>query len=331
MKEIVSNQDTVRSGFLDPKAPPAVEIDSGETVSYVNTWTHWGNEATYGLDFASREPLRHKYPKGPYSMNGPVVVKEVQPGDILEINLTKLRPISWGWNSFPLGVGALPEDFKEPYLHYFKFNEARTHTHFVKGVSFDLRPFLGVIGVEPAGEEETSAILAGNYGGNLVLPQFVVGATLFLPVFKPGGRLWIGNINAREGEGVVDQTGIETAAERLDLKVTIRKGSIKVPVVETEDAWYTFGFSDESLDDALVNGLRNVIDWLSITTDLDESEVYSLASMVMDFRVTQYANQIQTAYATKPPKEIHVKIPKNVFDQKLTQQINQSLRGEKNE
>jgi hypothetical protein len=41
-------------------------------------------------------------------------------------SITRLRTIDWGWNSFPLGVGALPHDFPEPYVHYFRFDDARS-------------------------------------------------------------------------------------------------------------------------------------------------------------------------------------------------------------
>jgi hypothetical protein len=43
---VASTSETVRSGDLDPSAPPVATIDSGDVVSYPNTWTHWGNEAT---------------------------------------------------------------------------------------------------------------------------------------------------------------------------------------------------------------------------------------------------------------------------------------------
>lgn len=327
MKEIISNQDSVRSGYLDPQAAPIAEVASGEKIRYLDTWTHWGNEAKYGMSFAEREPIRHRYPKGPYAMIGPVTVTDAQPGDTIEIHLDALRPIAWGWNSFPIGVGALPEDFSEPYLHYFQFNEARNHTHFVKGVSFDLRPFIGVIALEPAGEEEVSAILAGKYGGNLVLPDFTVGTSLFLPVQKPGGRLWLGNINAREGAGVVDQTGIETAAERLELTLTRHQVTIPGPILETATHWIYVGFSQDSLDDALVDTLRGIIAWLSQVTDLSKSESYALASMVVDFHVTQYANQLHSAYDVKPPKGIHGSIPKNVFSKADQRRIENALRG----
>jgi acetamidase/formamidase len=123
---VESTTDTVRSGYLDPKAPPVATINPGDVVSYPNTWTHWGNEATFGMTFAEREPLRHRYPSGPYSMLGPVEVSGAEPGDTVECRLLALRPRDWGWNSFPLGVGALPHDFAQPYLHYFRFNAERT-------------------------------------------------------------------------------------------------------------------------------------------------------------------------------------------------------------
>jgi hypothetical protein len=57
---VESTPETVRSGFLDPKAAPVASVASGDTVRYPHTWTHWGNEAVYGMTFADREPLRHR-------------------------------------------------------------------------------------------------------------------------------------------------------------------------------------------------------------------------------------------------------------------------------
>jgi hypothetical protein len=111
---VPSTPQTVRSGYLDPAAGPVASVAPGDTVSYPSTWTHWGNEAKFGMSFADREPLRHRYPKGPYSMLGPVVVTGAEPGDVVEVSITRLRTIGWGWNSFPLGVGALPHALFTP-------------------------------------------------------------------------------------------------------------------------------------------------------------------------------------------------------------------------
>jgi acetamidase/formamidase len=323
---VESTSETVRSGYLDPSAPPAAIVQPGDTVRYPNTWTHWGNEAVYGMTFADREPLRHRYPHGPYSMVGPVEITGALPGDVIELTPLALRTIDWGWNSFPLGVGALPSDFTQPYLHYFRFDDNRRAAPYTHGISLPLAPFLGVMAVEPAGDQPASAILAGPYGGNLVLRDLHVGSSLFLPVAKPGGRIWIGDVHALQGDGVVDQTAIETAAENLEIRYDLHhQPALRGPLAETTDSWIVIGFA-ASLDDALTGCLRQLIHWLATATDLTESEAYALASMAASFRVTQYAHQTASAYSSTPPKAVHAVIPKSIFPAALREQIQRWLR-----
>jgi acetamidase/formamidase len=323
---VESTTETVRSGYLDPTAPPVATIDPGDTVSYPNTWTHWGNEATFGMTFAEREPLRHRYPNGPYSMLGPVEVNGAEPGDVVECKLLTLRTRDWGWNSYPLGVGALPSDFKEPYVHYFRFDADRTSTEYVHGITLPLAPFLGVMAVEPAGGDSVSAILSGPYGGNLVLRNLTVGSSLFLPVAKPGARVWVGDVHALQGDGVVDQTAIETAAEDLQIQYELHKlVDLNAPLVETTDHWIGIGFAD-SLDDAIVTCLRELIRWLHAASGISEGEAYALCSMAVSFRVTQYSHQTGSAYTSTPPKAVHGLVPKDIFPPELVGQVDGWLR-----
>jgi hypothetical protein len=37
---VESTKETVRSGYLDPAAEPVAVVESGDTVSYPDTWTH---------------------------------------------------------------------------------------------------------------------------------------------------------------------------------------------------------------------------------------------------------------------------------------------------
>jgi acetamidase/formamidase len=323
---VESTSGTVRSGFLDPSAPPVAVIEPGDVVSYPDTWFHWGNEATFGMTFADREPLRHRYPDGPYSMLGPVEVTGAEPGDVIECSLVSLRTKDWGWNSFPLGVGALPADFKEPYVHYFRFDDARATTEYVQGITLTLAPFLGVMSLEPAGDDRVSAILAGPYGGNLVLRELVVGSSLFLPVQKPGGRAWVGDVHALEGDGVVDQTAIETAAEDLQIRYDLHKAvALQGPLGETPTHWVGIGFA-ENLDEALVSCLRGLISWLHVAAGISAGEAYALCSMATSFRVTQYAHQTGSAYSSTPPKAVHGMVPKGIFPAGLQQRVGAWLR-----
>ena len=211
-------------------------------------------------------------------------------------------------------------------MYYFTFDDARTVAEYTHGIRLPMAPFLGVVAVEPLGDDEVSAIVSGPYGGNLVLRDLGVGSHLFLPVQKPGGRIWIGDVHALQGDGVVDQTAIETAAENLEIRYDLHKNVLlSGPLGETQDAWIVIGFA-ASLDDALVSCLRDLIRWLATAAQITRPEAYALASMAVSFRVTQYANQTGSAYTSIPPKAVHAVIPKTAFPAEVRDRIGQWLR-----
>ena len=159
---------------------------------------------------------------------------------------------------------------------------------------------MGVYAVEPEGDEPISAILAGPYGGNLDLWELTEGTSLFLPVFKPGARVWTGDANATQSDGVVDQTGIESAMEELRVQYTVHKGvTLAGPAIETPESWIVMAFAD-SLDVALPNCVRTAIDWLHIHGGVDRRDAYALCSMTVSFRVTQWADQTGSVYSSDP-------------------------------
>lgn len=318
---------TVRVGVLDPTAQAAAVIDSGDIVHYPNTWVNWANEPKYGMSFAEREPIRRRYPAGPYSNIGPVFINGAEPGDIIEIRTLKARPIEWGWNSSPLNVGALPEDFKEPYLKYFKFSEDRKSVEFRPGIKLDLHAGQGLFATQPPGDKAVSGILNGPYGGKLGLHELVEGTALFLPVFHAGGRVWTSNSHAVQGDGMVNQTALETAMEDLRIQYVLHKGkAMKLPLAETKTHWIGVGFG-ESLDDALVQCLRNLIEWTSASLGMSKVEAYSLYSLAGSFRVTKFARQLQTVYTNKPLQTMHGMLPKAILSPEMQARLSQSLRS----
>ncbi|MCX4149786.1 MULTISPECIES: acetamidase/formamidase family protein [Paraburkholderia] len=324
--KLVPSLETVKVGQIEPSAPTAVTIKSGDTVWYDGTWTNWGNEAKYGLTFKEREPIRKKYPNGPFSLIGPVSIIGAEAGDLVECRMLKMRPIDWGWNSAPPGVGALPHDFK-PYLRYLKFDKDRTAAAYVPGVNIPLQPFQAYIATQPAGEKPISANLAGNYGGNLDCAVLGVDTSIFLPVQVTGARVWTGGSMGASGEGNVDQTSIETAFEEMRIQYILHKGAaLNVPMAETPDHWIGFGFSD-SLENSLVACLRQMISWLSAASGIAPEDCYGIYSVAGSFRVTQYANQTGTVYSTIPPKGIHCMLPKRIFTPALQQRIAASIRA----
>jgi acetamidase/formamidase len=172
-----------------------------------------------------------------------------------------------------------------------------------------------------------SAILTGAWGGNIVLSELVAGTSLFLPVQVPGGKMWTGDSHAAQGDGVVNQTAIETAMDDLQIQYVLHKGrALWGPIAETPTHWITLGYSNDSLDDAITAALRNAIAWISAATQLSGQDVYALYSIVGSFRVTQYAHQLGTVYSSVPAKTVHGMLPKTVFAPEIRAAISAHFR-----
>jgi acetamidase/formamidase len=323
---VESSTKTVRVGELDPRAEPAVVIDSGDVVHYPNTWLNWANEPKYGMSFEEREPIRRRYPAGPYSNIGPVLIRGAEPGDVVEIRTLKARPIEWGWNSSPRNVGAIPEDFSKPYLKYFKFDADRKYAEFAPGIRLELHPGQGMFATQPPGDKAVSAILNGSYGGKLGLHELVEGTALFLPVFQPGGRIWTGNSHAVQGDGMVNQTALETAMEDLRIQYVLHKRvPLALPIAETQAHWIGVGFG-KTLDDALVSGLRGLIDWIGPALGMDKADAYALWSLAGSFRATKFARQTGSVYTEMPAQTMHGMLPKSILSTEVRQRLSASLR-----
>lgn len=317
---------TVRVGLLDPRFEPAATIDSGDVVHYPNTWLNWANEPRYGMSFEEREPIRRRYPDGPYSNIGPVHIRGAEPGDVVEIRTLRARPIEWGWNSSPRNVGAIPEDFDRPYLKYFRFDAQRTHTEFAPGIRLPLHPGQGMFATQPPGDKPVSAILNGAYGGKLGLHELVEGTALFLPVFHLGARVWTGNSHAVQGDGMVNQTALETAMEDLRIQYVLhKKVAMPMPIAETASHWIGVGFGP-SLDAALVSGLRGLIAWMSGALDMSRADAYALWSLAGSFRATKFARQTGSVYTEVPAQTMHGMLPKSLLSQEVQQRLSASLR-----
>ena len=87
------------------------------------------------------------------------------------------------------------------------------------GLELPLRPMLGCVGVAPARKEAFSTGTPGAYGGNMDYAGLNAGVTLMLAVNEPGALLFIGDGHARQGEGEVAGTGLETS---MDVEFTVR-------------------------------------------------------------------------------------------------------------
>jgi acetamidase/formamidase len=305
-----STSETVRLGVFDATLPNVLEIDSGDVVVYPDTWSHFLNRLQPGLGIDQLAQLRRENPgRGPHSIIGPVGVRGARSGDMLAIEFQRLIPASWGAtfvNPGDLGTGTLATEFPQGQIRYLDFDLARMQAEFAPGIHVPLRPFQGTVGVAPAQGGSVSSVPPGQHAGNIDLRDLTEGAVLYIPVWQPEAKLFTGDSHAAQGHGEVNNQAIESAMQEVRVRVTLHEQPGWLwPMAETDTHWICMGI-DIDLNEAFRIAVRNAIGFLERRVGLTALDAYSLASIAIDFHVTQFVNQT---------RGVHAAVPKSLFSE----------------
>ena len=314
--------ESVAWGWLDPSEKPKLTIKSGDTVS-VETLMHARDQIQPGISMEKIVELRKANPGGgPHSLTGPIYVEGAEPGDVMEIRILKIVPKTIGTNfnlpgkDFPT-IGALAPEFPEGHVQFFKLDVKNKRVDVGSGIVLPLRPFPGTlaVGIDPddpsprkGGSKDpmapVSTIRPWKNGSNMDINELQEGSTIFIPVFLKGGLIWTGDSHCVQGNGEVNLTALECSYEEIRLQPIVRKDmKLTWPRIETKTHWITVGF-DESLDKAMVNAVREEVEFLTTVKGMERDKAYGLASMIGDCRVSQVVDG---------RKGVHCMIPKDIF------------------
>ncbi|MGI9146996.1 MAG: acetamidase/formamidase family protein [Chloroflexota bacterium] len=305
-----STPETVRLGVFDTTLKDVLQIDSGDVVAYPDTWSHFLNRLQPGLDIDAIARLRREQPgRGPHSIIGPVGVRGAEPGDMLAIEFQRLVPVDWGAtfvNPGDLGTGTLPDAFPSGQVRYLDLDVAGMQAQFLPGISVPLAPFQGTFAVAPvaAGDGVVSSVPPGQHAGNIDLRDLNEGSILYIPVWQTGAKLYTGDSHAAQGDGEINNQALESAMREVRVRVVLHKqAGWAWPFAETAEHWIAMG-TDADLNAAFRIATRNAIDFLHRRAGLNRLDAYSLASIGVSFRVTQFVNQ---------NRGVHALIPKALF------------------
>jgi amidase len=278
--------------FVYATVPPVATLKPGDTLE-TNTLDAFGNVIQKPGDTMAMV-------KGDNPLTGPFAVAGAEPGDTLVVKILELVVDS------PRGVGALAPGFgalnttsytpmlnqSPPERVWFydidrRANQATFHAHDSSfTVNIPLQPFLGCIGVAPAGGEARSSIVPAEFGGNMDASEARPGYTLYLPVNAPGALLYIGDGHAAQGDGEVAGTAIEVPL-RVRLQVDlIKRKKIAWPRFENESSLMAVG-AYRPLDDALRIAFTELVGWIHADYGLSELDAYELLSKVARIHLTE--------------------------------------------
>ena len=179
-------------------------------------------------------------------------------------------------------------------------------------VKFPLRPFMGMMGVAFASDDEPTAPALNSIpptlgGGNIDINLLGVGATFYLPVFTEGALFYIGDSHLAMGDGEVALTAMEGSLRGTFRLTVCKPGSDDVPSVafhypfaETPQAWVPIGLSDpdgsqngqvNDLNIAMRRAVVNALDFLEHDQDMDRAVAYAYLSAAANFEVSQVVDR----------------------------------------
>lgn len=314
--QLKASPKTVAWGYYDAAATPVLRIKSGDIVELQTLITNSPDGLEKALvppaqvEQALRDVFKEVTDKGPggHILTGPIHVEGAEPGDTLEVRIQKIKlALPYSYNGFSPRGGLLPEDFPRSRTKIIPLDEKRMVGRFSEDIEIPLRPFFGSMGVAPpASAGRVSSVPPGVHAGNLDNKELVAGTTLFIPVHAKGALFSIGDGHAAQGDGEIDITALETSLYGT-LQFVVRKDlHLRWPRAETRTHFLVMGL-DKDLSQAMKLAAREAIEFLTTEKGLSADQAYMLASVAVDFRVTQVVDGT---------KGVHGMIPKEIFKKK---------------
>ncbi|MHB1417808.1 MAG: acetamidase/formamidase family protein, partial [Chloroflexota bacterium] len=180
-------------------------------------------------------------------------------------------------------MGVLAGEMRAPYCRIVRIDGDRAV--FSPGISFPIRPMVGVIATAPAEGEITTA-LPGETGSNMDQNDVKVGAKVYLPVEVPGALFGLGDLHASMGDGEITSNGIEIGG-RTTVRVDLVKGRRwPRPWLENATDWITTA-SAPTLEEAIKVAVRDMVDLLAERLSVVREDAYVLISARGDVRIGQ--------------------------------------------
>jgi amidase len=293
-------RDQARKYAFDWEDEPLLRVRCGESFE-VETYDASTGYFKTADDKAipARRPGFDRVPPLANPIGGPVWLEGAARGDTLVVSVEDILVDSQSWIAIGPRRGPLGESTRWPELSGDYTTKVFRHTpgpsgtlrdgtlHFNERIAWPITPFIGTLGVAPDREVTTSLDGQGEWGGNLDIRDVAPGNRIFLPVFHPGARFYLGDVHASQGDTEFTGTAAETKAT-VRLRLDLLKGK-RLPWMRIEKPASLISiFAARPLEVAVETATVNLMDWLITDHSFSPTDAYCLVSTCPDFRIHVY-------------------------------------------
>lgn len=218
---------------------------------------------------------------------GPIAVEGAEPGDALAVEIISIDPLigqCFTRTSDPKQLCEWLGDDCPHGTHACAIHDGQIH--WSDSITIPYAPMFGCIGTAPA-IGVPSAVPAGPHGGNMDLVEVCPGSTIFLPVFVPGGLLYLGDAHAAMGHGELSASGLEMPSRSV-IRLNLVK-SAQLPGVRIETANEIMSVATGTpMERSIAEAYARLIQWMESKHDWDRWRAYDLLTHVGQISVGYY-------------------------------------------
>ena len=236
--------------------------------------------------------------------NGPIMVEGAEKGDVIAVHIESMAPR--GPN--PRGTcamipffGALSATSMTAMLHdalpelVRKIDVDEQGVYWSKRVTLPYRPHIGTLSCSPE-IDSINTLTPDAHGGNMDLPDMGPGSITYLPVRSAGGRLFIGDAHACQGDGEVCGTAVEYPSTTT-IEVDLIKGwALQWPRLENDQIVMCIG-SARPLEDAARIAYADLVLWMEAEYGFDRWDAYMMLSQCGKVRLGNFVDPKYTVGA----------------------------------
>ena len=237
--------------------------------------------------------------------NGPIMIEGAEKGDVVAVHIEKMTPRG----PQPLGTCCMIQEFGALTGTYYtatlnqplpeivrKIKLDEENVYWSDRVTLPYKPHIGTLSLSPE-IDSINSLTPDNHGGNMDLPDMGPASITYLPVRSPGGRLFIGDAHACQGDGEVCGVAVEyptTTTISVDL---IKGWSIEWPRLETDEFIMAIG-SARPLEDATRIAYRELVRWMAADYGFDQWDAYMMLSQCGKVRLGNFVDPKYTVGAS---------------------------------
>jgi len=235
---------------------------------------------------------------------GPIMVRGAEKGDVIAVYIEAMKPRG----DDPKGTCCMIPEFGALTGTEYTATLNDPLPEKVKRIPLDeerifwsdrnvlkYRPHIGTLSLSPE-IDSINSLTPDQHGGNMDLPDMGPGSVTYLPVRASGGRLFIGDAHASQGDGEVCGTAVEYASQTTIYVELIKNWDISWPRLENEKMIMGIG-SARPLEDATRIAYRELIRWMVDDYGYDKWDAYMMLSQCGKVRLGNFVDPKYTVGA----------------------------------